>query len=428
MRKIFFLFFLLTYTLSYSQVEETEVKRDSVSFIETTHFELKTEPARSYFQPVRPGSMKIYKKTFYIENYVLMRKEVLDSLLKPYYIIRVDTAKRDTLFIPKYRAKVNKITLDTSYVKKPTQVSYINTNSFNGIDTIEVFRDVKTVNISKINRVIDPAWWINENSIGLDVNEVAFMNWSAGGDNAISGLLKVNFNRTYENERLLWKSEMMMRYGLNMQEGRELRKTNDEFRLNSSLGYRSYLGSDWYYTMKFNFYTQFTDGYKYPDTETPISRFFAPAYLFFGAGAQYNLKPKHFTVYMSPLTFKSTFVLDDDLSDEGAFGVEKGKRSRIEFGTLIQSHWQVEVIKNVAMENKLSFYSDYINNFGNIDVDWQLNFKFKINEFFEAGIGTHLIYDDDIKYKEVNDDGDIITYGARVQFKQQLVLGVLLKF
>jgi len=425
MKKLVFLFFILSFLNSYSQEVE---KRDSVNVIETSHFDLKTEKPRSFYKPLNTDSMKIYKKTFYIENYVLMRKEVLDSLLRPYYIVRVDSVKKDTLFIPKYRPKINKITLDTSYVKKPTQVTRINTNSFNGIDTIEVLKDVKAVNVRKINRVIDPAWWVNQNSIGLDINEVAFLNWSAGGENSISGLLKINFNRTYENERLLWKSEMRMRYGINMQEGRELRKTNDELRLNSSFGYRSYLGSDWYYTMKFNFYTQFTDGYKYPDTENPISRFFAPAYLFFGAGAQYNLKPKHFTVYMSPITFKSTFVMDDDLSDEGAFGVEKGKRSRIEFGTLVQSHWQVEVVKNIAMENKLSLYTDYINNFGNIDVDWQLNFKFKINKFFEAGLGTHLVYDDDIKHKEVNDAGDIITYGARVQFKQQLVIGVILKF
>ena len=428
MKKLVFLFFILTYSISYSQVEEKEEKRDSVNTIETTHFDLKTEKPKSFYKPLSWDSMEIYKKTFYIENYVLMRKEVLDSLLRPYYIVKVDSIKKDTLFIPKYRPKVNKITLDTSYVKKPTQVTSINSSTYYGIDTVKALSDVKVVSVKKINRVIDPAWWVNQNSIGLDLNEVAFLNWSAGGENAISGLLKINFNRTYENERLLWKSEMRMRYGLNMQEGREVRKTNDELRLNSSFGYRSYLGSDWYYTMKFNFYTQFTDGYKYPDTENPISRFFAPAYLFFGAGAQYNLKPKHFTVYMSPITFKSTFVLDDRLSDEGAFGVEKGKRSRIEFGTLIQSHWQVEVVKNIAMENKLSLYTDYINNFGNIDVDWQLNFKFKINKFFQAGFGTHLIYDDDIKHKEVNDSGDIITYGARVQFKQQLVIGVLLKF
>ncbi len=426
MKKVFLIFFLLIYSWSNAQSEE---KRDSVSTIEShTLTDLKVAPLRTDFRAVKPGLMKIYKKTFYPEDWVLMKKEVLDSLLRPYYIIRVDTVIKDTLFIPKYRAKVNKITMDTSYVPKPTQVDYINTKRHNGIDTIKIVSDVKTVNINKINRVIDPAWWINENSIGLDINEVAFVNWSAGGNNAISGLIKINLNRTYENERVLWKSEMRMRYGLNMQEGRELRKTNDEFRLSSSLGYRSYMDSHWYYTMKFNFYTQFTDGYKYPDTETPISRFFAPAYLFFGAGAQYNLKHKHFTVYISPVTFKSTFVLDEDLSNEGAFGVEKGKRSRIEFGTLVQSQWQVEIVKNIAMENKLGLYTDYLNNFGNIDIDWQLNFKFKINKYFEAGLGTHLIYDDDIKYKEVNDDGDIITYGARVQFKQQLVIGVIFKF
>jgi hypothetical protein len=62
-------------------------------------------------------------------------------------------------------------------------------------------------------------------------------------------------------------------------------------------------------------------------------------------------------------------------------------------------------------------------------VNWELGFKFKINNYFEASLGSQLVYDDDIKHKEdINGDGSLETLGARVQFKQQLGIGVLYKF
>ncbi len=81
------------------------------------------------------------------------------------------------------------------------------------------------------------------------------------------------------------------------------------------------------------------------------------------------------------------------------------------------------------MNNRLSLYSDYLNSFGNIDVDWELNFKLTINKHIKANIGTHLIYDDDIKYKDdINNDGELETLSARIQLKQLLSIGVLFSF
>jgi hypothetical protein len=131
---------------------------------------------------------------------------------------------------------------------------------------------------------------------------------------------------------------------------------------------------------------------------------------------------------VSPLTLKSTYVFDEKLSNEGAFGVEPGERSRHELGILVRTKWEKEIFKNVAMENDLELYSDYINDFGNIDVEWILNFQFKINKVFQASLRTHLIYDNDIKIKETNEAGELETLGARVQLKQQLGLGIIYNF
>ncbi len=423
MRTFIFLFFIFISTFSYAQI------KDSAKVLETSKAKIHIDTTQIIMDFKGYNNIDILMNNkIYRAELISINKKLLDSLLKPYYIVSVDSYSKDTLFTPRYRMKINEFTNDTSYVVKPKAKIFIGTKLDYKMDIFTIPEQVNQIKMNKIVRVVDPEWWKNENSIAFDFNQVAFKNWNAGGVNSIAGLLKVNFTRTYENQNILWENEIRMRYGLNKQEDRELRKTDDEIRLNSTFGYKRNINSKWYYSMKFNFNTQFTDGYKYPDTENPISRFFAPAYLFFGAGTQYILKPKDLTVYLSPLTFKSTFVYDDKLSEEGAFGLEKGKNARIEFGTLIQGRWETEIFKNVAMLNQLSLYTDYFNNFGNIDVDWRLDFKFKINKLFEANIGTHLIYDDDIKYKEVNEDGEIEIFEARVQFMQKLGIGILYSF
>ncbi|WP_420321130.1 DUF3078 domain-containing protein [Flagellimonas sp.] len=278
----------------------------------------------------------------------------------------------------------------------------------------------------KYRRFVPQSFWAKINEFGLNINEVAFVNWNAGGDNSVSALANLNFGRNYKFRYLNWKNEMRLRYGLNAQEGRQLRKTDDQIRLSSTIGFRKDTITNWYYSVKANFNTQFSNGYKYPNRTTPISRFMAPGYLFLGAGTSYIPEGKKFNLYISPITQKATFVLDEDLSNQGVFGVDPGEHTFMELGFLVTNSWETEVMKNVLMNHRISLYSDYIESFGNVDVDWELNFNLKVNKYINANIGTHVIFDDDIKFDEVADaDGNIIDPGIpRIQFKQLLGVGL----
>ncbi len=219
--------------------------------------------------------------------------------------------------------------------------------------------------------------WKSKNIVGFDLNDIVFINWNAGGVSSISGLAKGNFTRTYSEANQKWHNELIVRYGVNKQDGIEVRKTDDVFQFSSTYGYRKDSLSNWYHSAKFNFNTQFTNGYNYPNTDIAISKPFAPAYTFLGIGAEYMLKEKKFSLYLSPLTIKNTLVLDKNLANQGAFGVapalydtngvllSTGKQTRTELGMLISNSYKKEIMKNVVMENRLSLYSDYINKFGN---------------------------------------------------------------
>ncbi|WP_255554066.1 DUF3078 domain-containing protein [Mesonia aestuariivivens] len=282
-------------------------------------------------------------------------------------------------------------------------------------------------------------FWKSLNRIGVDLSEVAFVNWNAGGANSVAGLVNVDLKRIYERKNLRWNNELIARYGINQQKGQELRKTDDHLEINSTFGYRKDTLSNWYSSAKMNFSTQFSNGYNYPDISNKISTVMAPAYFFLGAGSEYNDEKLNLNIYASPLTLRSTFVLDQELANNGSFGVEpaiydedgnlikEGRNTRTELGILITNEYNIQLFENIGLTNKLSLYTDYINKFGNIDVNWELNFNFKVNEFVLAKLGSHLKYDDDIKMQQENADGELVDGGPKVQWKQQLGIGVIVE-
>lgn len=281
--------------------------------------------------------------------------------------------------------------------------------------------------------------WRNKNKLGFDISQIAFVNWSAGGNSAISGLIKGDFSRVYTKGNQKWVNELIVRYGLNQQDGVELRKTEDLLQFSSTYGYRKDSITNWYHSAKFNFNTQFSNGYSYPNTDKAISRLFAPAYIFLGVGTENSTKSKHRVFYLSPFTFKTTFVLDQTLANQGAFGVTEaivdsngliianGKQVRTELGFLFSSYYKKEIAKNIVWGNKLVLFTDYINKFGNIDIDYDFKLDLTVNQYVKVNIGARIIYDDDIKVKEEK-EGKQVTVGPKLQIRQMLGVGLVYTF
>lgn len=399
-----------------------------------------------FSQPI--DSLEVKRTPIDIDQFYRTQFSIFDTLVK----------KNDTLFIrpiavePKMvlqdsvlmsvnKAGVQQVVVSTFEVtkrNKNTDLSYFLIPKPTGF----VYNRVPRANSQIMYDGLSPnksglSFWKKTNSLGLDINQGTFSNWSAGGYSSVSGIVKGDFNRTYEKGRTMWVNELKVRYGLNKQENVELRKTDDVLSINSSFGYKSSVKSNWYYSAKMTLNTQMANGYAYPNVEDPISRAFAPAYLFVGIGAEYF--KNDFKAYISPVTLKSTLVLDEVLANKGEFGldggifdaegnlIKPGKKSRNELGFLFTSEWKKSIMKNVLLKNNLTLYTDYLNNFGNVDVDWQLTLEMKINSLLKATLGGHLIYDDDIKNKrDVN--GVQITEGPRVQFKQLLSVGLVYNF
>jgi hypothetical protein len=265
--------------------------------------------------------------------------------------------------------------------------------------------------------------WKKGGDFTLTFSQVSFSNWAAGGKNSVSGVSLLNYSANYAKDRLNWDNTFQLGYGLLKEGTQDLIKSEDKMDFSSKLGYKIADESKWLYSGLFNFRSQFADGYKYPDTENVISTLFSPAYITLALGADY--KPSDmFSLFLSPLGSKFTIVTDEDLSNEGAYGVDPGKKFRAEMGASLKSELKFPVVKNVDVQTVLGLFSNYLNNPQNIDVNWDFRVNMKINEYLSANFLTNMIYDHDILIP-IDDQGN---KGRRVQWKQLFGAGLSFKF
>lgn len=265
--------------------------------------------------------------------------------------------------------------------------------------------------------------WSTEGNFSLNFSQVSLSNWAAGGKSSMSGVGMINYKANYKKDKLSWDNTFDLRYGFLKEEDVDLRKSDDNIDISSKFGYQTKEGSKWNYAGLLNFKSQFAEGINYDgETESVISKFLAPGYLNVGAGMDY--KVDNFSLLLSPVNGKFTFVTDDVLSDEGAFGVDPGKKFRGEMGAMTKVEYTAEIMKNVTFDTKLELFTNYLENFGNIDIDWTGKINMKVNDYLSANLVMQLIYDDDIDIV----DTETGESGPKVQFMESFGAGLTLKF
>lgn len=273
----------------------------------------------------------------------------------------------------------------------------------------------------------DTAWRISgENTLLL--NQSSFSNWAAGGINSFAANLIFNYDFNYKRNKWSWDNKVIAAYGLTKQKSIGWRKNDDRIVLNSLLGYEA--AERWLYTFYLNFNTQFADGFQYDadNNGTLISTAFAPAYLSFGPGFAYK-ESDNFRFNLSPAAARFIFVTNDDLSAQGAFGVEPGSTSRFEFGASFDAYYKTDLMENVSVENILKLYSNYLEDPQNVDVDYTFNLFMKVNDYITVNGGVQLIYDDNTLIPR-QESGVFIPGSERptLQVRQVLGAGITYKF
>jgi len=275
-------------------------------------------------------------------------------------------------------------------------------------------------------------WWFWGNSV-VSTSQAQFSNWQYGGENSIAISTSLSLNLTYFSDQLNWETYFNAGYGIMLQ-GKEGQwfKNDDRLELSTKFGLRA--NEQWFYTGLLYFGSQFQPGYYNLGDDKPISEFMAPGYVMGSLGFDYAPSQK-LSIFFGPVTSKNTIVLNQDLANQGAYGVEPGaydyltgeyltlgKKFRSEAGGLMRVEYnEPRIVKNVGLYSRLVLFSNYIENPGNIDVDFENTFNLQVNEFITTNLILHFIYDDDIKIA-LDESGE--RTGPRLQFKQVLAVGL----
>jgi len=267
--------------------------------------------------------------------------------------------------------------------------------------------------------------WKTSGNVTLNFSQVSLTNWAAGGRSSGSGVVMIKLAGNYKKDKISWDNSADLRIGFLKEGDEDMRKTDDMIDLNSKLGIEA--TKHWNYSFILGFKSQFAEGYNYPNTTNLISKFMAPGYLNAGLGMDY--KTEKLSVMLAPVSGKFTFVLDDQLSDDGAFGVVPGEKTRSELGATVKIEYKTPLVKNVDLESKLDLFSSYTDKPQNIDVDWNVLINMKINDWLSANLATRLIYDHDVLI-DIDDtgDGEPDRQGRRIQFMEMFGAGLSVKF
>lgn len=262
--------------------------------------------------------------------------------------------------------------------------------------------------------------WTKKTVGGINLSQTSLSNWAAGGENSVSWNVYLNSLANYKKDKWSWDNALVADFGQTYTSSNKWQKSVDKLNLNTKAGYA--LSKHWNAALLLDFLTQFDLGYKSVASRVAgdkyISKFLAPGYLTMSLGADY--KPsKNFSLLVSPLTGKLTIVGDKYLSSIGAYGVGRGKHLLAELGASLVANYNTDITKDINLATKLTLFSAYNHNFGNIDVNWDLMINFKVNKYITANFTTNLIYDDDIKSA---------TGGPKVQLREMIGLGVSYTF
>lgn len=270
--------------------------------------------------------------------------------------------------------------------------------------------------------------WKVSGITGANTAQTALVNWSAGGENSVAWNIYLNATANYKKDKWSWDNALITDFGMTYTTSNEWLKNVDKLNLSSKVG--RLISEHWSISALGDLLTQFARGYDAStnpnvagNRDKYISTLFAPGYLTAALGADY--KPNDdLSVLLSPVTGKMTFVLDKKLSNSGAFGVKPGNKLLAELGASVVANYKKKLAENINFSTKLTLFTAYNSDFGNIDVNWDMMIAFKINKFLTTTLTTNLIYDDNVK--SVDKAGNIV--GPKVQFREVLGLGLSYSF
>lgn len=263
---------------------------------------------------------------------------------------------------------------------------------------------------------LDTPLWKHSIQAGLNLNQASFSsNWKAGGTNSFAVGALFNDKIIYTYKKVEFTSDVQLAYGSVQNQGQDIRKTNDRIFSDQKFGYK--LMPKWYAFGSLNFQSQFDAGFEFNkdssgiERGTLISKFMSPAFFTQSIGIEY--KPASWISARAGLgTLRQTFVLDTELyrNIPSNYGVEIGKKTRLEMAMLFIVDVDKEIMKNLHLKSRFSTFYNY-ETLNTADYRWDIGLTAKVNKYVNVNLSGTILYDKDMD--------------TSVQYTQAFGLGIL---
>jgi len=231
--------------------------------------------------------------------------------------------------------------------------------------------------------------WTPSLVTGLNISQIAFSNWTKGGDNAFTWTLTGDFTLEYKTTQWKFNNQLKAAYG-RTKLGGDTYKTNDnEFYLESVLSYMGGWVVDPYFSNTVR--TSITKGYDYElDPAVEIVDLFDPGYITQSIGFTYDkseyVKTRLGLAFQEVIANKYTQYTDDPgTSDIESFKFETGVESVTDA--------EFSVAENMLLKSKLRLFTRF-ESIDVIDIRWDNTITAKVNDWLNVNFTFLMIYEE----------------------------------
>lgn len=231
--------------------------------------------------------------------------------------------------------------------------------------------------------------WVPSIITGLNISQIAFSNWTQGGENSLAWTLTGNFNAGYKTKQWAFKNELKAAYGQTKLGGDDFKINDNELYMETVYEYNIGWPVDLFVSNILR--TQITTGYDYTDTSRiEISNFFDPGYLTQSVGFAYtendNIQSRLGLAFQEVITNKYRQYSDDpDTPNE----IESFK---FETGIESVTDAQFKIDDNLLFKSKLRLFSAF-DRMDTWDVRWDNLITAKVNNWLNVNLTYLLVYD-----------------------------------
>lgn len=265
---------------------------------------------------------------------------------------------------------------------------------------------------SKLDKTIKKKGpWTYSGIENIQLSQAYLSNWTKGGENSIALQSDLLVRANYKMDKVEWENYARHKVGILNSESYPVQVNTDNIIANSKYGIRA--SKKWYYSFVFDFNSQLFNGYNNKKRENIISGFMSPAYFTFALGMDFK-QSKEFTLLLSPLTSKITYVKDTAKVDQEKYKIDKDRKTAYNTGASLTNNFNWKISTELNLRYKLDVFIGYFDKDPTKQIDWELIFDMRINQYLSTRLNTQLRY-----YSNESD---------KIQFREHFAINFSYKF